>query len=273
MAVTKIVENAHPLRRPGSPACFILREREPHTLAMSFHVKAYFRKAYKIPERAAAGMCGRFGLFDGIDDLAWHFNVSPEDLDGYAPRWNIAPTMPILTVGRDRVVIVVRWGIRGSRDGRPLFNARSETVHWLPAFRDAFRRGRCLIPASGFYEWRQQSSGGKAPVWAHRVDGKPIAFAGVIDDDGRSEPSAAIITTEPNSLLAPVHHRMPVVLEPEAWRQWLHDDSRSTDLRALMLPREWPNLALRYVSHAVNRTGNDGPHLVVAIDAGIFPLL
>ena len=218
-------------------------------------------------------MCRRFGLFDGIDDLTGHFNVSPADLAGYAPRWNIAPTMPILTVGRDRAVIVVRWGIPGNRDSRPLFNARSETVHQLPAFRDAFRRDRCLIPASGFYEWRKQPGGGKAPVWAHRADGKPIALAGIIGDDGRSEPAAAIITTAPNSLMAPVHHRMPVILEWEDWEQWLHDDSRSPDLRALLLPREWPDLALRYVSHAVNRAGNDGPHLVAATDAAIVPLL
>ena len=110
-------------------------------------------------------------------------------------------------------------------------------------------------------------------MWAHRVDGKPIAFAGIIGDDGRSEPSAAIITTEPNSLMTPIHQRMPVILEPEDWRQWLNDDSHNPDLRALMLPREWPNLALRNVSHTVNRTGNDGPHLVAATDAAIAPLL
>ena len=218
-------------------------------------------------------MCGRFGLFDGIDDLAWHFDVSPEDLAGYAPRWNIAPTMPILTVGRDRAVGVARWGIPGSRDGRPLFNARSETVHQLPAFRDAFRRGRCLIPASGFYEWRKQAGGGNFPIWVHRADGKPVAFAGIIGDNGQSEPAAAIITTDTNSLMAPIHHRMPVILDPEDWEQWLHDDSRSPELRALLLPREWPDLALRNVSKAVSRAGNDGPRLVAAMEATIVPLL
>ncbi len=207
-------------------------------------------------------MCGRFGLFDGIDDLAWYFNVGAEDLAGYAPRWNIAPTMPILTVGNGNAISVVRWGIPGNRNGRPLLNARSETVHQLPAFRDAFQRGRCLIPASGFYEWRTQPGGGKAPVWVHRADGNPIAFAGIIGDDGSSEPAAAIITTEPNSLMVPVHHRMPVILEPADWGQWLHDDGRNPDLRALMLPREWPSLALRNVANAVNRAGNDGPDLV-----------
>ncbi len=218
-------------------------------------------------------MCGRFGLFDGIGDLAWHFNVSPQELHGYAPRWNIAPTMPILTVGKGNAISVVRWGFPASRGNRPLFNARSETVHQLPAFRDAFQHGRCLIPASGFYEWRKQAGGGNSPVWVHRADGNPIAFAGIIGDDSLSEPAAAIITTEPNSPMTPVHHRMPVILEPEDRQQWLNDDGHNTDLRALMLPREWPNLAQRNVCNAVNRAGNDGPHLVAAIDAAIVPLL
>ena len=219
-------------------------------------------------------MCGRFGLFDGIDDLAWHFNVSPAELAGYAPRWNIAPTMPILTVGKVRAVSVVRWGIPASRGKRPLFNARSETVHRLPTFRDAFQQGLCLIPASGFYEWRKQPGGGKSPVWAHRADRKPVAFAGIIGDGrGDGQQAAAIITTDTNSLMAPIHHRMPVILEPEDWEQWLNDDGLSLDLRTLMLPREWPDLALRNVSNAVNRAGNDGPHLVAATDAAIVPLL
>ena len=215
-------------------------------------------------------MCGRFGLFDGIDDLAGHFNVNPADLAGYAPRWNITPTMPILTVGRDRAVGVVKWSISASQGNRPLFNARGETIHRLPAFRDAFQSGRCLIPASGFYEWRQQPGGGKAPVWVHRADGKPVAFAGIAG--GEAEPAAAITTTTPNSLMAPVHHRMPVILEPGDWGQWLKDDSHSLELRALMLPREWPGLAVRHVSDAVNRAGNDGPELVVDELASAQPI-
>ncbi len=214
-------------------------------------------------------MCGRFGLFDGIDDLAWHFNVSPQELAGYAPRWNIAPTMPILTVGKENAVGVVRWGIPASRGSRPLFNARSETVHQLPAFRDAFQHSRCLIPASGFYEWRKQPGGGKAPVWVHRADGNLIAFAGIIV--GEEHPAAAIITTEPNSLLAPVHHRMPVILEPADWRQWLNDDGHNPDLRALMLPGEWSSLTLRNISNAVNRAGNDSPELVADHSAATAP--
>ena len=91
-------------------------------------------------------MCGRFGLFDGIDDLAWHFNVSAEELAGYAPRWNIAPAMSILAAGKENAVGVVRWGILVSRGNRPLFNARSETLHHLPAFRGAFQQGAAWYP-------------------------------------------------------------------------------------------------------------------------------
>ncbi len=106
----------------------------------------------------------------------------------------------------------------------------------------------------------------------HRADGKPVAFAGIIGDDGRSEPAAAIITTEPNSLMAPVHHRMPVILEPEDWGKWLNADGHNPDLRALMLPGEWPSLALRNVSNAVNRAGNDGPELVASGSAPTSPM-
>ena len=116
--------------------------------------------------------------------------------------------------------------------------------------------------ASGFYEWRKQAGGGNSPVRVHRADGNPIAFAGIIGNDGSSEAAAAIITTEPNSLMTPVHQRMPVILEPADWRQWLNDEGHNPDLHALMLPKEWPSLALRNVANAVNRAGNDGPELV-----------
>ena len=139
-------------------------------------------------------------------------------------------------------------------------------MHQLPAFRS----GRCLIPASGFCEWRKQPGGGKVPVWVHRADGKPIAFAGIVT--GEEHRAAAIITTEPNSLRGPIHHRMPVVLEPEDWEQWLHDDSRSPELRALLLSREWPGIALRSVSAAVNSAGNDGPELVADDPAPTSPM-
>ncbi len=205
-------------------------------------------------------MCGRFGLFDGIDDLAWHFNLQAEQLGDYAPRWNIAPTTPILTVAAGNVPRIIRWGIPGNRGNRPLFNARSETVHRLPSFRDGFRSARCLVPASGFYEWRKLPDGARSPVWIHRTDEKPLAFAGIIG--GQNEPAAAIITTEPNSLMAPIHNRMPVILEPEDYHQWLHDDSHSPELRALMLPRDWPDMTHRPVSTAVNRATNDGPELI-----------
>ena len=136
-------------------------------------------------------------------------------------------------------------------------------MHRLPAFRDAFQHGHCLIPANGFYEWRKQPSGGKSPVWVHRLDEKPVAFAGIAGAGGDGQRAAAIITTEPNSLMTPIHDRMPAVLEPGDWRQWLNDDGHNPDLRALVLPWECPDLALWVVSSAVNRAGNDGPELVV----------
>ena len=139
-------------------------------------------------------MCGRFGLFAELDALAEQFNFDPSVMrDIYSPRWNISPTVPVLTVqpssseehtGKNAAGML-RWGMTGARNprskgsSRPLFNARAETVHRLPSFRQAFRERRCLIPANGFYEWRKDKSGGRVPMWFHRVDSVPVAFAGI----------------------------------------------------------------------------------------------
>ena len=216
-------------------------------------------------------MCGRFGLFDGIDDLARDFNISPAQLANYAPRWNIAPTIPILTLMNGNIVHFARWGMPGGKGKRPLFNARGETVHRLPTFREAFRSARCLIPASGFYEWRQDGDGGKTPVWVHHVDERPFAFAGIIGGD--TEPAAAIVTCEPNSLMAQIHHRMPVILEPEDYGEWLSSIHASASFRSLIQPREWEQMTLRTVSRSVNRASNDGPDLVAPVAAPTARLL
>lgn len=197
-------------------------------------------------------MCGRFGMFDGIDDLARRFNLSPAVMPEYSPRWNIAPAMPILALAAGDVVRNVRWGIPGHRDRRPLFKARGETVHRLPTF----RRGRCLIPAGGFYEWQRLPGGFRSPVWVYRAGERLFVFAGIIG--GQFVLAAAINTTEANSLLAPIHHRMPVIMEPEDYEQWLTCDIHNPGLRELMLPREWPSLALRTISNTVNRADIDG---------------
>ena len=234
-------------------------------------------------------MCGRFGLFAELGDLAGHFDFGAEPLQGsYLPRWNIPPTAPILTVlsdGDARAAGMMRWGLTPSRRGngrsapRLLFNARSETIDQRPIFRNAFASRRCLVPANGFYEWKAGSGRTKTSRWVSHREGHPIAFAGVwyaAQPDDQAQGSCVIITTAANDLLAPIHHRMPVILPPERYDAWLSDHSEPAELLELLGSRDWPEMSVREVSTAVNRAANDGPHLIDAdVPAGptqrLFP--
>ncbi len=130
-----------------------------------------------------------------------------------------------------------------------------------PTFSSAFESRRCLIPANGFYEWRSASDG-KSPVWVHHEDERPFAFAGLYGHD-----SAAIITAGANSLMRPVHSRMPVILSPDGYAPWLDRRANVSDLRALIASREWTEMATRPVGHAVNRSRTYGPVLIEAVEA------
>ena len=230
-------------------------------------------------------MCGRFGLFAELDALAEQFNFDPSIMrDVYSPRWNIPPTMPVLSIRHspqahspqagasgENEAKLLRWGMTGARhprargSSRPLFNARAETVHRLPSFRLPFRERRCLIPASGFYEWIKDDSGGRTPVWFHREDDAPIAFAGIWATertDSGDIAACAVITCAANELVAPVHHRMPVILPPDMYREWLDPNADAGDLLGLVQPSEWPGVAHHEVSKEVNRASNDYPTLV-----------
>ena len=225
-------------------------------------------------------MCGRFGLCAELDALAEQFNFDPSIIrDIYSPRWNIPPTVPVLTVQppssggqpSKNAARLLRWGMTGARNPRskgrahPLFNARAETVHRLPSFRQPFRERRCLVPASGFYEWRKDESGGRTPIWFHRSDCKPVAFAGIWSaeraDDSDID-SCAVITCAANELVAPVHQRMPVILPPDAYDDWLSPDTDAGTLFSLLQPIEWPSVSCHPVSTEVNRAANDYPALV-----------
>ena len=220
-------------------------------------------------------MCGRFGLFAELGDLAGHFDFRAEPLQGsYLPRWNIPPTSPILTVlsdGDARAARMMRWGLTPSRSGnsrsapRLLFNARAETVDQRPIFRNAFATRRCLVPANGFYEWQAGTGRAKTPQWVSRRDGDTVAFAGIWY--GAQSPDenlgiCVVITTAANALLAPIHDRMPVILPPEQFDIWLSDRAEPDMLLPLLSSRDWPDISVREVSSAVNRVANDGPHLI-----------
>lgn len=220
-------------------------------------------------------MCGRFGLFAELGDLACHFDFRAEPLQGsYLPRWNIPPTSPILTVLSDgdlRAAGMMRWGLTPSRSRnrgsapRLLFNARAETIDQRPIFRNAFAGRRCLVPANGFYEWQTGTGRTKTPRWVSHRDGSPVAFAGIwygAQPDEEDRGACIIITTAANPLVAPIHDRMPVILPPEQFDAWLSNRTDPEALLALLASHDWPDMSVREVSRAVNRVANDGPHLI-----------
>ena len=219
-------------------------------------------------------MCGRFTLTNPDPaKLRARF-----ELDGSAelderPRFNIAPTDPVLAIrsgdaGR-REAGRLRWGLvpgEWERDGsRSLINARAETLDRQPAFRESFLHRRCLIPADGFYEWRKDE-GGRQAVWISRRDEQPFAFAGIwaaLPGSGQTPAhTCAIVTCEPNELVRPIHDRMPVILEPRAEAAWISRDPDPAGLLALLRPAGEETLIARDVSDAVNDVREDGPHLL-----------
>ena len=160
------------------------------------------------------------------------------------------------------------------KTARPLFNARAETVHRLPAFRDAFKARRCLIPVSGFYEWRKDASGRAHPVWFTRKDGAGMSLAALWTTEPAPNGSdgiayCAIITCAANSAMSPIHHRMPVILPPQTRRQWLDAGANPADLSDLLRPQEWQGITSHPVSPAVNRAANDHPSLIERISQPI----
>jgi putative SOS response-associated peptidase YedK len=198
-----------------------------------------------------------------------------ESVGADPPRYNIAPTDPVLAVRRtqdgSRDLGRLRWGLVPGRwaergKGRPLINARAETLETQPAFRESFHQRRCLIPADGFYEWLTDDRG-KRPVWLSRPDGDLFAFAGIwaeLPVKGSDEVlhSCAIVTCEPNDLVRPIHNRMPVILAPDAEAAWLAPDAGAGELRSLLVPAADDALTTREVSDLVNNVREDGPALI-----------
>lgn len=218
-------------------------------------------------------MCGRYTLTDPDPRmLQARFGVGESAELAQEPRYNVAPTDPVLAVRTDkhgeRVAGRLRWGLvphyadPDSWD-RLLINARAETLAEAPAFRDAFAGFRCLVVADGFYEWRQTEAG-KQPLWITRPDRSPFAFAGLWArakrSDGEDLHSCAIVTCEPGEVVRPIHDRMPVILDQAAEPDWL--DPELDPGEALSLLRPTDELVATEVSEAVNDVREDGPHLL-----------
>ena len=218
-------------------------------------------------------MCGRYSLRP-VDPAALRgrFPIG-ESLAAEAPHYNITPGADVLAVTTDREGRPrgerLRWGLvpgwaKDARTGLKMINARAETLAQRPAYREAFQRFRCLIPADGFYEWAQPAGERrKQPFHITRADGELFAFAGLWSVWHRGEPeelrSFTIVTTAANALIAPVHDRMPVILPRESEELWLSRNAPLPELEALLggIPPE--ELALRRVGPAVNDARYDGP--------------
>ncbi len=215
-------------------------------------------------------MCGRFALIAPGDALLTLFDLDqPFPEEAFAPRYNIAPTQPVtaarLSQTGERELTWLTWGLVPSwakepKMGSRLINARSETVAEKPSFRAAFKRRRCLIPADGFYEW-QKLNGRKQPMYIHAQDGRPFALAGLWEHwqsaDGSVIESCAILTTRPNELMAPIHNRMPVIIAPADFDEWLHPGPNPEMGLHLLRPYPDEKMAAFPVSAHVNNPRND----------------
>ena len=221
-------------------------------------------------------MCGRYTLTNPDPlKLRARFDILESVEVKEQPRFNIAPTDPVLAVRRlddgARDLGRLRWGLVPGRwaekkGGRPLINARAETLETQPAFAESFRERRCLIPADGFYEWLTDERG-KRPLWFSRLDHEPFAFAGIwaelpVRDSDDVLHSCAIVTCPPNDFMRPIHDRMPVVLPVEAEAEWLDPDRSGAELRELLVPAPDDLLAGLEVNDLVNDVRKDGPELI-----------
>lgn len=220
-------------------------------------------------------MCGRYAINIEPEELAQHFQLDfvPE----VAKRYNVAPTqlVPIIrsTPDHRRELKVVTWGLIPSwaKDrslAAKMINGRAETLAEKPAFRSAFKKSRCIVPASGFFEWRKVPEG-KDPFYIGSSSSNTIGFAGLLErwngPDGPVD-SCTIVTTEASERIRSIHERMPVILPPTHYAKWLGETQSTPDeLRAMLVGFPDDELAVRRVSTAVNNARNDKPECVVPV--------
>jgi len=220
-------------------------------------------------------MCGRFTLTVDADSIQTYFPWLEHVPVQIAPRYNIAPTQPIAAVPNDgkNAVDHFVWGLipfwaKDPSIGSKMINARSETLAEKNSFKNPYKRRRCLILADGFYEWTKvEGQKSKQPYLIQLEDKSVFAFAGLWEEwnspEGSQLRSATIITTEPNSMVAKLHNRMPVILHPDDYELWLSTEEQSPDaLQHLLTAYPAEEMVAFPVSTAVNSPGNDSPELI-----------
>jgi putative SOS response-associated peptidase YedK len=220
-------------------------------------------------------MCGRFYLDVTPEDIQDHFGLpAPVQL---TPHYNIAPSQSIAAIileGDRRELVRLHWGLipswaKDKKFAYRTINARAESIETKPSFRSAFKYRRCLIPASGFYEW-QATSQGKQPYCICSNNGAPFAFAGLYEhwksNTGEQIDSCTIVVTEAKGSIATIHDRMPVILSPDNYATWLDKETKDAAiLKPLLIANEMDNIALYPVSKRVNSPKNNSPENIKSI--------
>ena len=221
-------------------------------------------------------MCGRFVALNDPDGLVRFLVIDERQAGDLPANYNVAPTQDVYAAAQHdgrRFLVTFRWGLVPSwaddpRVGARMINARVETAREKPAFRDAFARRRCLIPADGFYEWRRDGER-KQPHFIHRPDGQPFTFAGLWaswrDPAGARLRTCTILTRAASEDIRDLHDRMPVVLPADAWDEWLDAETTSAQAARLLDAVAPPRLTHHPVSTEVNHHENNHPGLLLAV--------
>lgn len=223
-------------------------------------------------------MCGRFSQTATPEVIAEQFAVSDSPL--FKLRYNLAPSQSVAAIRIDpdtmtRKLVMLRWGLipswaKDPKIGSQCINAKAETVAEKPSFRSAFKKRRCLVLATSFYEWRVDGKR-KQPMWIGLKSKRPFAFAGLWEHWAPTEgdvplETCTIITTESNELLAPIHNRMPVILAPTSYDQWLDPTFQQVEsLKALLHPYASEELTTYPISTFVNNPRNDVPQVLESV--------
>lgn len=232
-------------------------------------------------------MCGRFVSATPPEEMAAYFGATVAT-DELPANYNVAPTNDIYAVvhtAAEPQLQAFHWGLvpvwaKEQKIGQKMINARAETLGEKAAFKNVFRKYRCIVPVDGFYEWKtvpgllnKNGKPAKQPMYIHRLDGEPLAFAGLWSawrdpsqpDDAPRLHSATIVTTSANGDMAPVHDRMPVILPASKWAEWLDPANKNLEaLGGLLVPAPDGLLTMHPVSTEVNNVRNKGGHLTDA---------
>lgn len=222
-------------------------------------------------------MCGRFAITLPTDAMAQLFAARPANDLPPVPNFNVCPTNQVHVVcGSEtgRQLVPMRWGFlphwyKSPTDGPLLINARAETIAEKPAFRTACRERRCLVIASGFYEWTKDADGNRLPWYFRRADEAPIALAAIWQSWGKDDPAptCAVVTTGANARVSAVHHRMPLIVEQSDWPLWLGEEGKGA--ARLMQPAAEEVLEFWRVDRAVNSNRAKGPELIEPLEEGV----